>query len=102
MKIKSDTKQAITFIKHIRSTGDTESVSNICYDLGLNDDVVMRALNRMLKSGVISRNKTGPTSRYVFPTNIKLGDLINSVEGINCIDKETELHLVEMMNSIKI
>lgn len=102
MRIKSDTKQAITFIKHVKSTGDTESVSNISFDLGLNDDVVMRSLNRLLKAKIISRNKTGPTSRYIFPNEINLGDLINAIEGINCVDSETSLELIEMLNKIKV
>jgi DNA-binding IscR family transcriptional regulator len=102
MRIKSETKHTITFIKHVKSTKDTESVSNISFDLGLNSDVVMKSLNLLLKAKIISRNKSGPTSRYIFPNEINLGDLINAIEGINCIDNETTLELIEMLNKIKV
>lgn len=102
MKLKSETKQLITFLKHIRNTDDTESVANICYDLKLNIDMVTRSLIMLHKEGIIGRVKNGPNSRYVFTKDIGLGTLVKVVEGVSCFDENISIELVEMLNQIKI
>jgi DNA-binding IscR family transcriptional regulator len=62
--------------------------------------MVMRTLVLLNKAGIISRKGNGPTSRYILPKEIGLGDIIKNVEGIDCEDISVEL--VDYLNTIKV
>lgn len=105
MKLKSETKQVIAFIKAVRlkSAGDRMAVSDICKENCLNYDMVQRALILLNKAGVISRDTRGPRSAYEYPPNIGLGSIISAVEGITIADGYTINYSVMVtLNNIRI
>jgi hypothetical protein len=80
MKLKSETKQVITFLKS-RFKQD-KTVLETCKELDLNYDMVCRGLQQLHVKQVISRDSRGPKSAYQYPKEIGLGDVINAIEGI--------------------
>jgi hypothetical protein len=84
MKLKSETKQVIDFLKHRHDCAfPDKTVTEVCKMLNLNFDMVQRALIRLHKQNVIGRDSRGKGSSYEYPARIGLGDIVNAVEGIN-------------------
>jgi ribosomal protein L4 len=80
MKLKSETKQVIAFLKS-RFKQD-KTVLETCKELNLNYDMVCRGLQQLHIKQVINRDSRGPKSAYQYPKDIGLGDVIDAVEGI--------------------
>jgi hypothetical protein len=104
MKLKSETKQVITFLKR-RHDCMLQGVSlfDATNELNLNYDMVQRALILLHKANIISRDSRGRNSKYIYPVKIGLGDIINAVEGISIMgDTYLEGDITEALNSEKI
>ena len=98
MKLKSETKQVIIFLKS-RFKQD-KTVLDSCKDLGLNYDMVCRGLPQLHVKQVITRDSRGPKSAYQYPTQIGLGDVIDTIQGI---DLESQSDTVKQaLNSVKL
>ena len=84
MKFKSETKQIVIYLKNrFNSNAEGKTVLQNCNALGLNYDMVCRALLLLHVKQVIHRDGRGPNSFYIIPTSLGLGDVIEAVEGIN-------------------
>ena len=100
MKLKSETKQVITFLKHRHDCAfPDKTVTEVCKLLDLNFDMVQRALIRLQRANVIGRDSRGPRSNYEYPSRIGLGDIVNAVEGINTEHSST---IREALNKVGI
>lgn len=83
MKLKSETKQVIEFLKHrFDCVVIDATLLDATKQLNLNYDMVQRALILLHKKNVIGRDSRGPRSQYEYPTRIGLGDIVEAVEGI--------------------
>ena len=97
MKLKSETKQVIAFLKNKQ---ENHTVLQTCRLQGLNYDMVCRGLQRLHAKNVINRETRGPNSTYEYPQTIALGDVIHAIQGI---ELETHSEVVKQaLNSIKI
>ena len=100
MKLKSETKQVIDFLKHRHDCAFSDkTVTETCKLLNLNFDMVQRALIRLQRANVIGRDSRGPRSSYEYPARIGLGDIINAVEGIALTHRET---IVDALNKVQV
>ena len=83
MKLKSETKQVIKFLN---SRNDLilegTTLAAACKILDLNYDMVQRALISLHKANIISRDSRGLHSKYQYPAQIGLGDVIHAVERL--------------------
>lgn len=104
MKLKSETKQVITFL---RSRSDCAiagaTLVQACEVLALNYDMVQRALILLHKANIIARDSRGPRSQYQYPAKIGLGDVIQAVEGIDLLgDNYLSGDIQDALNSEKL
>jgi hypothetical protein len=101
MRLKSETKQVIEFLKH-KSDTLNRPVLETCKDLKLNYDMVCRALQLLHTYGVINRDSRGPNSAYSYPKQIGLGDVIFAVEGIELSGMGHIQDVVDALNNVKL
>ena len=101
MKLKSETKQVIIFLKHrFNIPCQDKTVLQNCEYLGLNYDMLCRGLHRLFIKGIIHRDSRGPKSTYLYPTKIGLGDVIDAIQGIS-LESESDL-VKQSLNSVKL
>jgi DNA-binding IscR family transcriptional regulator len=101
MKLKSETKQVVEFLKQ-RANNKEKTVTQACTELGINFDMVQRALILLHREGIISRDTRGPRSAYQYPDEIGLGDIIKTVDGLDCFGGVLGKRVLETLNSVKI
>lgn len=99
MKLKSETKQVITFLKHRFDCSIQENnLLDSCKQLNLNYDMVQKALILLHKANIISRDSRGPRSQYVYPSKIGLGEIIYIVEGIVDLEAHLAAEVIDTLN----
>ena len=102
MKLKSETKQVIVFLQQ-RVNNKDKTVTQACNELNINFDMVQRALILLHRDGVISRDTRGPRSAYQYPDEIGMGDVINSVDGLDCFGEGVlNKEILATLNSVKL
>lgn len=103
MRLKSETIQTIEFIKAIRTERFKDmSVSDVCYYADLNEDMVGRCLTKLKKAGLISRDRVGAGSKYIYPSEINLGDVILLLQEVFLYSRDTHDTVMSALNQIKI
>lgn len=101
MRLKSETKQVIEFLKH-NSNNLNNTVLNTCKDLELNYDMVCRGLQQLHNKGIIGRDSRGPRSSYTYPKQIGLGDVIYAIEGITLDGTGHIQDVIDALNNVKL
>lgn len=101
MKLKSETKQVITFLQvRFDVSNQDKTVLEICKQLNLNYDMLCRGLQQLHVKHVISRDSRGPKSAYQYPTQIGMGDVVEAIQGI---DLGTYSNVAKnLLNSVKL
>jgi hypothetical protein len=103
MRFRSETIQTIEFIKAIRTDRfKNMSVSDVCYYTQLNEDMVGRGLTKLKKGGLISRDRLGAGSKYLYPAEMSLGDVILLLEEVFLYNKQTQDSVLLTLNQIKL
>lgn len=104
MKIKSDVEMTINFLKAVRlPENKDQTVFEICFRHKLNYDMVCRNLIKLQKVGIIERNNgRGPNTRYTFPENIKLGDVVLTLQEVFLGTQSVQNAVITVMNEFRI
>lgn len=104
MRLLSETKQLITFIKAMRTEQyGSMAVNDACWYLKLNETMVGKTLSKMKHAGVITRTPgRGNGTRYIIPDQLKLGDLIKLIQGLNFEDDTITNQVIETLNQTTI
>lgn len=103
MRLKAETKQLITFLKAIRTEQYKNSpVADICYYLKLSPTMMGNSLSKLYKSGIISRDRNGAGSRYLYPETLNLGDIIVIMQGFQLGDKDIQDSVISVLNQTKL
>jgi hypothetical protein len=103
MKLKSETKQTIEFLKHrFEISVQEKTLLDSCKMLNLNYDMVQRALILLHKASIISRDSRGPRSYYTYPSRIGIGDIIEAIEGLELGGLPLDIDLKQALNITKI
>jgi predicted transcriptional regulator len=103
MKLRSDTIQTIEFIKAMRTERFKDmSVSDVCYYAQLNEDMVGRNLTKLKKAGLISRDRVGAGSKYIYPQEIDMGRVILTLQEVFLYNRQTQDLVMSALNQIKL
>jgi hypothetical protein len=103
MKLKSETKQTIQFLRdRFQVSQQDKTVIDRCQELKLNYDMVQRGLIKLAKLNVIGRDSRGPRSKYVYPSTLGLGDVIEAIQGIELGNEILDSELKQTLNKVKL
>jgi len=103
MKLKSETRQAIEFLRNRFDVSQQDkTVIDRCQELSLNYDMVQRGLIKLAKSNIIGRDSRGPRSKYVYPSTMGLGDVVEAIQGIELGNNILETELKQTLNKVKL
>lgn len=103
MKLKSETRQTIEFLRKRFDVSEQEkTVLARCEELNLNFDMVQRGLILLHKAQIIARDSRGPKSKYVYPPIIRMGDIVQVIEGVKLDDDYLEADIIELLNTVKL
>jgi hypothetical protein len=101
MKLKSETRQTIQFLRdRFQVSQQDKTVIDRCQELKLNYDMVQRGLIKLARLNVISRDSRGPRSKYLYPSSLGLGDIVEAIQGIQLGNDILERELKQMLNKV--
>lgn len=101
MRLRADTQQTIDFIKQARNEYKNVSVSDACYYLKLSETVICRNLSKLRKAGLITRDRKGAGSKYVYPESLGMGDIVNVIEGIQ-LNENLHSSIIQVLNQTRV